>query len=447
MDGFHDQPLPRAAPARVLAFGAYLKNAACLLEGTVAHWSPLHDDLSTPEACRALADSTQVLVDRAGGPIAAVAHDLHPDFHSTRLALAWADRLGVPAVAVQHHAAHIGVVQAEQGHGIDDGCWIGLALDGVGLGHDGQAWGGEVLAIGAGACERVAHLPALALAGGDVAAREPWRLVAAVLHATGRADEIVPRLGSVVGDARAAGLAQMLARDIHCPRSTAAGRWFDAAAGALRLSVRQCREAEAAVALEQAASAWLAARDVPPQDGVQATGTASDVGSATWAVGPPASDDPRRSRGAELAGVSLDAGGNTEDLAAFVASLCDESDVGRGAARFHHVLARRLVREAVAAAHARGTRTVALAGGCFHNRLLSRLIDEGLRAAGMTVWRPGEAGPGDAGLALGQAWIAAWATAGQPARRTSEIEWPTTPSLCAPRLTESPAPRAATLEN
>ena len=206
--------LPRAAPRRVLAFGAWLKNSAGLLEGDRFLPSALHGDLDTPEACIALERSVQALAAAAGGPIEAVAHDLHPDFHSTRLALHWAERLGVPAIGVQHHQAHLAVLQAEAG--LADGPLLGLALDGVGLGTDGTAWGGELLRLDAhGGFERLAHLPPLALPGGDVAAREPWRLVAAVLHALGRGDEIEPRLAPVVGAAAAQGVRTMLARGLN----------------------------------------------------------------------------------------------------------------------------------------------------------------------------------------------------------------------------------------
>ena len=247
--------LPRPAAKRVLAVGAWLKNTAGLLDGDRYTASALHGDLGTPDACAALEASVEALVRNARGPIDAVAHDLHPDFHSTRLALHWADRLGVPAIGVQHHHAHLAVVQAERGL---DGPLLGLALDGVGLGTDGTAWGGELLRLDtAGGFARLAHLPPLALPGGDVAAREPWRLVAAVLHALGRGDEIGPRLAPVVGAAAAQGVKTMLARGVNCPVSSGAGRWFDAAAGVLGLSVRQREEAEAAVALERCAAAWL----------------------------------------------------------------------------------------------------------------------------------------------------------------------------------------------
>lgn len=379
--------LPRAAPRRVLAFGAWLKNSAGLLEGDRFLPSALHGDLGTPEACIALERSVQALVAAAGGPIEAVAHDLHPDFHSTRLALHWAERLGVPAIGVQHHQAHLAVLQAEAG--LVDGPLLGLALDGVGLGTDGTAWGGELLRLDAhGGFERLAHLPPLALPGGDVAAREPWRLVAAVLHALGRGDEIEPRLAPVVGAAAAQGVRTMLARGLNCPASTGAGRWFDAAAGVLGLSVRQREEAEAAIALERCAAAWLARHPegeagVGPRvregDGERRVG---DLGGAVWAL--------------------------FEALLAVDGQ--DAEACGRGAALFHAGLADALADATVAAAARDGLHDVAFGGGCFFNRLLSQRLSARLTAAGLRVHRPQAVSCGDAGLALGQAWVAAATT-------------------------------------
>lgn len=357
------QNLPVPAPARVLACGAFLKNAACLLDGDQVWWSPPHGDLATPAACTALQASVAALRERASGPLDALAHDLHPDFFSTRLALECASQGALPARAVQHHHAHAAVVQAV--HGSSGGPLVALALDGVGLGDDGQAWGGEVLALHGARCTRVAHLPPLRLPGGDVAAREPWRLAAALLHAQGR--DAVSRFAPQVGLPLARGVVQMLERGLNCPPSTAAGRWFDAAAGLLGLSLRQAAEAEAAVALEQAATHWLEAHDRPA-----------------------------------LPAPSL-------ALDALCAELADEPDAGRGAARFHLALAQGLVQAAVAAAQAAGATQVALVGGCFFNRLLSREVAAGLQAAGLQPLRPDPVDPGDAGLALGQAWAAALA--------------------------------------
>ena len=249
----------------VLACGAWLKNTACLLQGDQVLWSPLHGDLGDPQSCLDLAASLDALLACAEVTPQAIAHDLHPDFYSSQLAVTLAEKLNVPAMAVQHHHAHIAALMAE--HGLD-GPVLGLALDGVGLGSDGAAWGGELLWVASDAWRRLGYLLPLPLPGGDVAAREPWRLAAAALHLLGRDDEILSRLGPLVGQQSANTVAQMLARNLNCPPSSGAGRWFDAAAGILGISVRQQFEAEAAIALERLAAEYLTAHAEPAIDGL-----------------------------------------------------------------------------------------------------------------------------------------------------------------------------------
>ena len=177
----------------------------------------------------------------------------------------------------------------------------------------------------------------------------------------------------------------MLARGLNCPASTGAGRWFDAAAGVLGLSVRQREEAEAAIALERCAAAWLerhpeGVAGVGPRvregDGERRVG---DLGGAVWAL--------------------------FEALLAVDGQ--DAEACGRGAALFHAGLADALADATVAAAARCGLHDVAFGGGCFFNRLLSQRLSARLTAAGLRVHRPQAVSCGDAGLALGQAWVAA----------------------------------------
>ena len=132
-------PLPgagRLADALpILALGAWFKHAACLLEDGRARFGPNLGDLDNADACREVEPAALALLAQAAAPVRAIAHDLHPDFHSTRVACALAARLGVPAVGVQHHHAHVAAVLAEHGR-FDARPVLGLALDGVGLGTD-----------------------------------------------------------------------------------------------------------------------------------------------------------------------------------------------------------------------------------------------------------------------------------------------------------------------
>lgn len=353
----------------VLACGAWLKNTACLLQGDQVLWSPLHGDLGDPQSCLDLAASLDALLACAEVTPQAIAHDLHPDFYSSQLAVTLAEKLNVPAVAVQHHHAHIAALMAE--HGLD-GPVLGLALDGVGLGSDGAAWGGELLWVASDAWRRLGYLLPLPLPGGDVAAREPWRLAAAALHLLGRDDEILRRLGPLVGEQSANTVAQMLARNLNCPPSSGAGRWFDAAAGILGISVRQQFEAEAAIALERLAAEYLATHAEPAIDGL-------------W---------------------HLRADG-VLDLLPLLTRLFELADSARsaeGAALFHLTLAAAL---AAWIEHQSTTLPVLLGGGCFANRLLSARLTQRLSARGLPVFSAQAVSCGDAGLALGQAWVAA----------------------------------------
>ncbi|UHH32811.1 carbamoyltransferase HypF [Pseudomonas veronii] len=353
----------------VLACGAWLKNTACLLQGDQVLWSPLHGDLGDPQSCLDLAASLDVLLACAEVTPQAIAHDLHPDFYSSQLAVTLAEKLNVSAVAVQHHHAHIAALMAE--HGLD-GPVLGLALDGVGLGSDGAAWGGELLWVASDAWRRLGYLLPLPLPGGDVAAREPWRLAAAALHLLGRDDEILRRLGPLVGEQSANTVAQMLARNLNCPPSSGAGRWFDAAAGILGISVRQQFEAEAAIALERLAAEYLATHAEPAIDGL-------------W---------------------HLRADG-VLDLLPLLTRLFELADSARsaeGAALFHLTLAAAL---ADWIEHQSTTLPVLLGGGCFANRLLSARLTQRLSARGLPVFSAQAVSCGDAGLALGQAWVAA----------------------------------------
>jgi len=355
----------------LLATGAYLKNSACLWMNGQWQMSAVHGDLATPAARIALETSVDTLLAKAGGRVDAVAHDLHPDFHSTHVAQDLAAQLGVPAIGVQHHAAHIGVTLAEQGI---TGPVVGIALDGVGLGEDGTAWGGELLHVHGAAWSRVGHLGPLALPGGDRAAQEPWRMAAAALFALGRGDEIEARFAPRVGEMAARGVAAMLQRGLNCPPTTSTGRWFDAAAAALGLCDVQHQEAQAAMALEALAGEC---------------------------------DDPPPPLPTADAGPMPDGSINLRPLLSAVFDCADRGQHARGARLFHDTLADALARAAHAAASRAGTTTVVLGGGCFFNHLLTARLTATLRAAGLQVLQPGHVGCGDAGLALGQAWMAA----------------------------------------
>ena len=345
----------------ILATGAFLKNAVCVTRGDEAFLSQHVGDLDNAPTCCALEEAATHLMKVLDVAPEAVAHDLHPEFHSTAFATAFARARGIPAHGVQHHHAHIAAVAAE--HGVDAPV-LGVALDGVGLGSDGAAWGGELLSVDGAAMARVGHLRTLRLPGGDRAAREPWRMAASALHALGRGDEIARRF-----DFPGAGtIAQMLERGVNCPPSSSAGRWFDAAAGLLGVRAVSAYEGQAPMLLE-----GLADRHGPVVPL-----------AAGWAL----SDD------------------GVLDLLPLLGALADIDDAAQGAALFHATLVAALAEWVRAAARRTGIRTVALGGGCFMNRILATRLRARLERLGLTVLEARQAPPNDGGLALGQAAVA-----------------------------------------
>ncbi len=350
--------LPHSGPS-VLALGGFLKNTICVTRGDEAFVSQHIGGLDNPAACAMLTEVTQHLLDILQVTPEAVAHDLHPDFFSSGHAMALAAQWGVPAVAVQHHHAHLAAVAAE--HGVS-GPILGLALDGVGLGSDGTAWGGELLHVDGDQFSRLGHLAPLPMAGGDKAAKEPWRMAAAVLHRLGRSDEIAWRFPA---QPAAQQLNQLLQRGLNCPSSSSLGRWFDAAAGLLGVREVMAYEGQAAMLLEGLAE--QAGAVAPLEDGYVLH------------------DDGRL------------------DLLPLLARLADEADPIRGAGLFHATLVRAL---ADWAARHQDVHTVALGGGCLLNAILSRGLRQRLGAHGLTVLEASQVPPNDGGLSLGQAWVA-----------------------------------------
>jgi hydrogenase maturation protein HypF len=352
--------LPQAGPS-VLALGGWFKNTVCLTRGNEAFVSQHIGDLDNAPTCRALTEAMLHLMEVLEIEPQAVAHDLHPDFYSTRFAADFARERRLPAIGVQHHHAHIAAVAAE--HGLE-GPLLGLALDGVGLGSDGNPWGGELLRVdGADFC-RLGHLRPLRLPGGDRAAREPWRMAASALHELGRGGEIEARFHGP----RAFAIRQMLENGVHAPCTSSAGRLFDAAAGLAGVREVAAFEGQAPMLLEGLAEAH---GPVAPMEG----------------------------------GFRLSEDG-VLDFLPLLAAVADLGEPGHAASLFHATVAEGLARWVLEFSRRHGLKRVAFGGGCFLNHLLSSALGARLRAAGLEVFEAAQVPPNDGGLSLGQAWIA-----------------------------------------
>ncbi len=163
-----------------------------------------------------------------------IAHDLHPDYLSTR----WAVDQEAETLGVQHHHAHAASCLAEHG---ELGPALALVFDGTGYGTDGTLWGGELLRCDLECFERLAHLEPVPLPGGERAIKEPWRTAASYLE---RAERPVPfeRWPAVRESLK-----------VNAPLSSGVGRLFDAVAALLGVREEVSYEGQAAIELEQLA--------------------------------------------------------------------------------------------------------------------------------------------------------------------------------------------------
>lgn len=235
------QPLPE-----IISCGAELKNTFCLTRGNEAFVSQHIGDLSSHENLIFFEESVTHLQNVLETKPVAVVCDMHPDYLSSGFARV----LGLPIYKVQHHHAHAVAVMVE--HGLDDETYA-VVLDGVGLGEDGTLWGGEVLQAGLTSYARLASLEQLLLPGGDMAAREPWRMgLAALWQAYGPEEmdkNMPPSLAAVPLYTRTV-LTEMMAGRINCPLTSSCGRLFDAVAALLGLRHKCDYEGQAAMELE-----------------------------------------------------------------------------------------------------------------------------------------------------------------------------------------------------
>ncbi|WP_405151874.1 carbamoyltransferase HypF [Sphaerisporangium sp. NBC_01403] len=369
--GYAPAPLPLAAEVRrpVLGCGAELKHTFCLAEGRRAFVSHHIGDLENYETLRSFVDGAGHFERLFGIRPELVAHDLHPEYLSTKYAL---EREGVEPVGVQHHHAHIASCMADNGQ---TGPVIGVAFDGLGYGTDGTLWGGEFLVADLTGFERAGHLEAVPMPGGAAAVRRPWRMAAAYLGAKAPETLGVRRRNAGQWDAVAA----MAERGVNAPPTSSAGRLFDAVAALVTGRDTVTYEGQAAIELEQVAE--------PGERGAYPCRILGDGGTRPFTV----------------AGLDL--------VEAVLA------DAGAGAAvvsaRFHNGVARLIAEGCLRVRERTGLSTVALSGGVFQNLFLLERATGLLEKGGFTVLLHSRVPPNDGGISLGQVAVAAARQAAQ----------------------------------
>ena len=367
--GYAPAPVPVAFRfgREILACGAELKNTFCLARDRHAFVSQHVGDLENLETLRSYEQGIEHFKRLFRLRPRIVAHDLHPEYLSTKYALALGDEF--ERVGVQHHHAHVASCMADNRI---EGEVIGVAMDGLGYGADGRMWGGEFFVADFAEAERVAHLDYVPLPGGARAVREPWRMAAVYLHRTFGDDFPALPLPFVTNmNARAwAALKRMAATGTNSPETSSAGRLFDAVSGLLGLRGVVNYEGQAAVELEA-----IADREHAGRYEFEVTDNGCIIKAETVI---------RRA---------------VEDVLDGVPPRIVSAKFHLGVAHLVADTARRVGAE-------RGLDRVVLSGGVFQNVFLLARACRLLKSAGLRVYTHSRVPPNDGGISLGQAAVA-----------------------------------------
>jgi len=344
-------PLPWRLPEPVLAVGGHMKGTVAIGWEDRAVVSPHIGEMDTPRSMAVFEAVVRDLQRLYGVEARRVVADAHSGYATHR----WArDVSGLPFVIVGHHAAHASALVAEH-PGTEN--WLVFTWDGVGLGEDGTLWGGEALFGGAGQWQRVASMRPFRLPGGDRAGREPWRSAAALHWECGRLWPACPDQ-----DGLAFGAWQ---RGMNAPRTSAAGRLFDAASALVCGSHCVTFEAEGPMLLEALCDGEGEIVPLP---------------------------------------LARDAQGILRsDWEPLLGMLADERrTVAARAEAFHSSMAAALVAQATRLAVDYAIERVGLTGGVFQNRALTEQVVTLLRARDLPVFLPVTLPCNDAGISFGQ---------------------------------------------
>lgn len=357
-------PLPIAVTdnlSSALAVGAHQKSTIAFAAHGGALVSQHVGDLETVEATVAFRRVISDLTSFHHFTASKVVCDLHPDYISSQ----YARTLNMPVVTVQHHVAHVVSCMAE--NAVTPPV-LGIAWDGSGYGTDGTIWGGEFIVVDKQSWRRVAKLRTFMLPGGDRAIKEPRRSALGVLQEV-YGESLFLQEGIAVFDSftsgELAGLSQMLDSRLNCPRTSSAGRLFDAVAALCGVRQICSFEGQAAMELEFCADVQSQFRPYPFE-----VHTNDSVQVVDW----------------------------IPMVSEILGDLRRKVTTSEISSRFHATLAEMMV----AVARKVGIAQVVLTGGCFQNKLLLELASARLKAEGFSPILHRQVPPNDGGIALGQ---------------------------------------------
>ena len=406
---------------QVLAVGGELKNAFCIGKNQLFYPSPYIGDMGDVRTVKALKESVKRMEELLETKPQIVACDMHPSYN-TRAA---AEEMGLPVFLVQHHYAHILSCMAENEWTTEKKV-IGVSFDGTGYGTDGTIWGGEILLADYDSFTRWGCIEPFAQTGGDVSAKEGWRIAVSLLgkiYGKENALQIIETLG--LCEPKLAKLQfTMEERGINTVQSTSAGRLFDAVSAILDIRKSSTFEGEASTSLQFAAEKWLDAQqqktfyqqqiDINRNMKVSQENS-SDADQKIIADRNKSMNLKSISDVAQKSVVEKNNSINRNIKAdlyylptlSLVKEVAERKLAGENsnqlALHFHRRLAGMIVSACEKAREEIGINTVALSGGVYQNKLLLDYSVTMLEERGFHVLRHHLLPPNDGGISLGQA--------------------------------------------
>lgn len=262
--GFTPEPVKLKTPSKhcILGVGAELNVVSCVIVKDKAFLSQHVGDVEKYESLEFLRNATEHLIRLTNANVGAVACDMHPFFHTTKLAYELAEQFNCRLIPVQHHHSHIASLMGE--YGIDG--MIGIACDGYGYGLDGSAWGGEILYCSESEFRRVGNLMPQPMLGGDLATKYPLRMVAGILSDISGIDEwLYARKERFPHGKMEVDIILKQMEDDDMTYTTSCGRILDAVSAILGICYTRTYEGEPAMKLESVANEGKDVLDLKPR--------------------------------------------------------------------------------------------------------------------------------------------------------------------------------------
>lgn len=370
--------LPSKLNEPVLAVGGNQKATVALGWEDKAVVSQHLGDLTTEEGVQTFEEAIMSLTDFYNIKPLRIACDKHPDYLSTKWALA---QNGVKHIQVQHHHAHIAACMMDNNL---TNKVLGISWDGSGYGTDGTIWGGEFLIADYKGFERFCTFRKFRLLGGEQAVKEPRRTLLAILYEIYgedilRSQKIYPVLSNIFTDAELNLFLKMLAKGFNSPFITSAGRVFDAVASLLGICHEASYEGQGAMMLE----------DI--------TGERANV---VYPI--PVKD---------VAAYQMETEKREEvkyvfDWEPMFKAMHEDNSRNIGvktiSQKFHETLAQLILCTAKTVKKERGINDVCLSGGVFQNKVLTERAVNLLQENNFTAYTHNALPPNDGGICIGQ---------------------------------------------